>query len=248
MVDVRVTTDRPAKSDSKHQYRFELVTHDRTWYFSAESVAAMTQWMMLLGALVQTYKPTEEDKAIGGKMADPDAQGQINLRGNTGMRGFSHIYYAVKDGILCLYDGYDGFVAGKHLHRIDCLMVTVKVGASGKKKQRHQFQVVTNVGVVYEFQSDTKDDKEAAIHAIQNAIMWSLSQLESGDITSHEIEETINAKDAMVELQKNRANLACADWSDPLACSYGYQTYAVVRSLAMMRSITSFTLLAWLCH
>ena len=80
MLDVRPT---PAtKAESRHRFRFELETQQRTWYFNAHTANDLTQWMMTLGAMIQTYVSSPEDTSIGGRMANPEKCGWVKMRGN----------------------------------------------------------------------------------------------------------------------------------------------------------------------
>ncbi len=54
MVAVRWT---PTSSDSKYLNRFELETHERIYYFSADTSDEMTRWMTLLGIEITMHKP-----------------------------------------------------------------------------------------------------------------------------------------------------------------------------------------------
>jgi hypothetical protein len=91
------------KGDTKHPFRFELKTHERTFFFrffffallllfgiwflfksvgvfvccSAESNTEMTEWMLVLGGHIHAFLPSAEDLRIGGSMAHPDKVGVV---------------------------------------------------------------------------------------------------------------------------------------------------------------------------
>ena len=81
MIDVR-PTPTSADKGSKFNHRFELDTPTRTWYFNAESVSEMTEWMMLIGALIQENKSKTVDTTTGGSMSNPDKAGWVKIRAN----------------------------------------------------------------------------------------------------------------------------------------------------------------------
>ena len=85
MIDVRPTPTANDKG-SKFIHRFELDTPKRTWYFNAESVSEMTEWMMLIGALIQESKSKTVDTTTGGSMANPDKAGWVKIKANDFMQ------------------------------------------------------------------------------------------------------------------------------------------------------------------
>lgn len=179
------------KTDVKHAFRFELKTHERIYYLSAESAQEMTEWLMLLGALIQTFKPSADDQTVGGGMACPDKAGWIKKQGTNFREGWNKRYMALKDGTLCYYTRYDDFVQDKPITSINTLLVSVRIGRGGSKAKNHQFQLVTQQRN-YEFQAESKEEMMAWITAIQNSILWSLNQMQSEVADTRNIKETIS--------------------------------------------------------
>ncbi len=54
----------PTPKGERHANRFELKTLERTYFLSADSSQELTEWLMLLGALIQTFKPSEDDTSV----------------------------------------------------------------------------------------------------------------------------------------------------------------------------------------
>ena len=188
MQDVQFTPGQ--KTDTKHANRFELKTHERVYYLSAETAQEMTEWMMLLGALIQTFKPSPDDLSVGGTMANPDKAGWIKKQGNNFREGWNRRYMAIKDGTLCYYTRYEDFVQDQPIAAINTLLVSVRIGKGGAKAKNHQFQLVTQQRN-YEFQAETKEEMMSWISAIQNSILWSLNQMQSDVANTRNITETI---------------------------------------------------------
>ena len=59
------------KTPSSHNNRFQLLTSENCFLFSADSIQDMTAWIMLLGAAIQRYVPSADASPEGGSMANP---------------------------------------------------------------------------------------------------------------------------------------------------------------------------------
>ena len=206
MIDVRPTI--ATKPDAKHANRFELETHQRTWYFSADTTKELTGWMLTLKAMIMTYSASPEDSAIGGRMANPDKGGWIKMRGNDFRQAWQRRYYAVKCGTFCYYHSYEEFVEDDPLGTLDCKLMTVKVGASGAKRTKHQFQLV-QFQRTYELQAETKESMQDVIKAIQDNILWALNHMDSG--VKQGISTKMTPEDVQKALWENEANRSCVD-------------------------------------
>lgn len=213
MVSIKPTAMTPGVH--KHNNRFELETHHRTWFFSCEKTSEMTEWMMVLGGQIMTYVADPDDNSVGGKMSNPERAGFIRMRGNDFLFQWKKRYYAVKNGELCYYNSYEDYIEDIPVESLNCCLMTVKVGADGTKKSKHQFQVVSP-SRTYEFQAESKEDMQATIAAIQEAILYALNQMSSGSTTSARISTTeiggkITHEKVLERLYANESNRTCAD-------------------------------------
>lgn len=214
MVTVKATKMTPGPH--KHNNRFELETHQRTWFFSCESTSEMTEWMMTLGGQIMAYVADPDDNSVGGKMSNPDRAGYIRMRGNDFLFQWKRRYYAVKNGELCYYTSYEDYIEDIPVESLNCQLMTVKVGADGTKKSKHQFQVVSP-SRTYEFQAESKEDMEATIRAIQEQILHALNQMQSGSTTSAATDSAgkITHEEVLLRLYTNESNRSCADCGRP---------------------------------
>ena len=214
MVTVKATKMTPGPH--KHNNRFELETHQRTWFFSCESTSEMTEWMMTLGGQIMAYVADPDDNSVGGKMSNPDRGGYIRMRGNDFLFQWKRRYYAVKNGELCYYNSYEDYIEDIPVESLNCQLMTVKVGADGTKKSKHQFQVVSP-SRTYEFQAESKEDMEDTILAIQEQILHALEQMQSGSTTSAATDSAgkITHEEVLERMYSNVSNQNCADCGSP---------------------------------
>lgn len=206
MIDVR-PTPTSADKGSKFNHRFELDTPTRTWYFNAESVSEMTEWMMLIGALIQENKSKTVDTTTGGSMSNPDKAGWVKIRANDFLQQLHRHYVAIKDGSLCFYSSYNDYASAKPETTINLLMASLKLSMGGKKEKNFQFQVLTR-DQTYDCQGESKVEMKAIVDAINAGILWSLNQMTSDKNTN-----TLKIKPETVlkRLREQVQNRTCAD-------------------------------------
>eukprot|EP00036_Acanthoecidae_sp_10tr_P025997 CAMPEP_0206333220 /NCGR_PEP_ID=MMETSP0106_2-20121207/25167_1 /ASSEMBLY_ACC=CAM_ASM_000206 /TAXON_ID=81532 /ORGANISM="Acanthoeca-like sp., Strain 10tr" /LENGTH=1143 /DNA_ID=CAMNT_0053766093 /DNA_START=46 /DNA_END=3478 /DNA_ORIENTATION=+ len=206
MVDIRPTVS--GNAGGKHSFRFELDTPDRTYYLSADTVAEMTEWMMLIGAFIQAEKKDGKSETVGGDMGEPDKAGWLLVRGKDLRQKWIRHYLAIKGDTMCLYTSYDDFAKERPLHTINFLFVNLKTPVPGSKKDRnHQFQVLTN-GPTFECRAENAGELKNVVSAIQTGIQYAYSQMSSDKTTKSE--KIPNAK-ALEMMRENASNMVCVD-------------------------------------
>jgi hypothetical protein len=169
----------------------------------------MTEWLMLLGAVIQKFKPGPGDDQVGGSMSNPAMQGWVKKASHNFHDGWNRRYMAVKEGRLCYYSKYDDFKAGNPICTINTQLVTVKVG-QGSKAKSHQFQLVTHQRK-FDFQALSKEELAAWVSAIQTSILWSLNQGMAVTSEARNIKQAIPPEKALEMLRENPDNNYCAD-------------------------------------
>eukprot|EP00038_Savillea_parva_P013548 m.8540 g.8540 ORF g.8540 m.8540 type:complete len:1181 (+) comp2549_c0_seq2:251-3793(+) len=205
MVDVRYTAS--GKSD-KHAFRFELDTPDRTFYLSAETSGEMTEWMMLLAALIQADKDGGE--AVGGDMSNPDKAGWLKIRTNDLFPKWVRHYLVIKGDTLCLYTSYDDFTKVKPLHSINLLFVKVMSPVLGSQEAKNnQFVLKTN-GPEFKCRAESDGEFKSILGAINTGKEYAFSQMNSDRKTDS---EKIPSAQALKMMRENANNLLCADCS-----------------------------------
>jgi len=205
MMGVR-PTENPARTWG-YENRFELDTPERTYYLCAETVTDMTEWMMLLGALIEGNRATFDN--MGGAMAMPDKTGWVKLRSHDLGQRFHRHYVAIKDGKMCFYKLFLDFQSGNPLHTIDLMFITVKmaVGGKGKKHNACQFQIVTK-DHTYECQAESLSELKSLVASIQAGILFALNTLESN---SNPNKVRMSMQEVLEKVRQVPANKLCAD-------------------------------------
>ena len=172
MKGVRATENK--LFDGKHGFLFELDTMDRTFFLSSESLHEMTEWMVLLGAVIQNYKPTSEEKMEGGSMAEPDKAGWIKLKGTHFLEGWTKIYFVIKGEKVAYYLRHEDWVQENCVEIFESLFLGVSLGQGGKKAKNYQFMMKTRYRN-YEFQAESHAEMVIWTDAIQSSIQTAYS-------------------------------------------------------------------------
>jgi hypothetical protein len=160
----------------------------------------MTEWMMLIGALIQDKdKNKDKSEAVGGEMSDPDKAGWIQIRGNDLRQKWVRHYLAIKGDSMCFYGSYDEFAKEKASDRINFLFVNLKTPVAGSKKDRNnQFQILTN-GPTFECRAESAGELKSIVGAIQAGIQYAYSQMKSDKTTDTEKIPNVKALEMMRE-------------------------------------------------
>eukprot|EP01147_Barroeca_monosierra_P008473 gene8473-947_t len=216
-------------SDSKS--RFELETYERTYFLLADSAQDGTEWITLLGTQIALHKPPP---TVGGSMCDPEMDGWLRLK-----IGFSWVrrYFAVKDDTVCMYTKFEDFRNEQPIARLPASLLTVKIGATGRKAKNFQFLLVSNQAS-YELQAQSKDEMNRWAQAIQDAILYSLNMMESVQSPSKKNINRIPPEEALEVIRSNPENEVCADCgaSNPTWCSGPHRRLGV--HISKVRSVT----------
>ena len=132
MLEIRATHDDKEKTPNRTPFKFEIITAARTFYLCASSSQDMTEWMILLGVLIDSHQSSLktvtgtpgvsatttqsgafEEKNGFVKAKDPELDAD---------RGFTDHYLAVKPGVIAVYAVCDVAGIGKFAQRTFLLL------------------------------------------------------------------------------------------------------------------------------
>lgn len=205
MIAVRPTPTVDSRGIYNH--RFELDTPKRTYYFNAESVADMTEWMMLIGAVI-TEKQALTTTSVGGNMADPEKAGWVKIKQHDLMQTWKRHYVAIKEGIMCFYTCYDDYIAAKPCNNINLAMVSLKISRGGKMERNNQFQIVCAMDATYDCQAESQLEMKEIVKAINDGIMFAIELIPSEKKSST---DKIKGELVLEKLRASGQNSTCAD-------------------------------------
>lgn len=144
----------------------------------------MTEWMMLLAALIQA--DNDGGEAVGGDMSNPDKAGWLKIRTNDLFPKWVRHYLVIKGDTLCLYTSYDDFTKVKPLHSINLLFVKVMSPVLGSQEAKNnQFVLKTN-GPEFKCRAESDGEFKSILGAINTGKEYAFSQMNSDRKTDSE--------------------------------------------------------------
>ncbi|KAL2096270.1 hypothetical protein ACEWY4_008418 [Coilia grayii] len=144
--------------------KFEVVTHQRTFLFRADSDAERSEWVRVL----QEVKPVQQQgrEMTFAPCLTPDLQGYLELRG---LR--SKLYTVVCADKLYLYKSQEDYKMGIGITSIDMNVGNVK------DTDRRAFDLTTPYRI-FSFVADTEQQKEQWVCVLRDSISMALSHSE----------------------------------------------------------------------
>ncbi|KPP64342.1 hypothetical protein Z043_117321, partial [Scleropages formosus] len=141
--------------------KFEVVTHNRTFLFRAQSDYERNTWVSLL------QKTIEEQYGVDRMTSD--ACGPIYIQGNLELRGIhSKLYMVVCEDKVILYKNTE-----EHKQGIGITSIQMNLG-SVRETDKRAFDLTTPYRV-FSFVAETEQMKQAWVEALQHAISSALS-------------------------------------------------------------------------
>eukprot|EP00056_Hartaetosiga_gracilis_P013578 m.226380 g.226380 ORF g.226380 m.226380 type:complete len:1529 (+) comp13863_c5_seq17:126-4712(+) len=207
--DMKGVTFTSTKGAKKHTNRFTLQTYQRTYYFSADTSQAMTEWLTLLGTQIELHKP---EPTFGGKMSNPDLEGWLRVK--SGGSGWNRRYVVLKGPDFHIYQNFDAFKSEKPSVILQAVLLKVKIGGTGKKAKNHQFQIVSAMES-YEFQASTKEEMEDWTSSVNNAIAEAFNEVHSTNTNSRKDATKVPKEEVNRRMAESVSNKYCADCGSP---------------------------------
>eukprot|EP00055_Hartaetosiga_balthica_P010104 m.42012 g.42012 ORF g.42012 m.42012 type:complete len:1491 (+) comp7034_c0_seq4:98-4570(+) len=204
LADMKGVSFTSTKGVKKHMNRFTLQTYQRTYYFSAESSQAMTEWLTLLGTQIQLHKP---EATFGGKMSNPDVEGWLRVKSGG---SWSRRYLVLKGADLHIYLNFDSYKEEKPKHTLNAIFLKVKVGATGKKAKYHQFQLLSNTES-FEFQASTREEMDEWTSSINDSIAQAFNDMHSTNTESRKEASKVPKEEVYRRMAESASNKYCAD-------------------------------------
>ncbi|XP_066555326.1 arfGAP with RhoGAP domain, ankyrin repeat and PH domain 1 isoform X3 [Amia ocellicauda] len=146
--------------------KFEVVTHNRTFVFRADSDFERTEWVTVLQETIRDQKYTHKDLSGQHLHGAAEMQGYLELRG---LR--SKLYVVVSGDKVLLYKNMEDYKLGIGITSIDMNVGNVK------DADRRAFDLTTPYRT-FSFVAESDQQKDEWVEAMQNSIGEALSNYE----------------------------------------------------------------------
>uniref|UniRef100_F6ZIM5 ArfGAP with RhoGAP domain, ankyrin repeat and PH domain 1 n=1 Tax=Monodelphis domestica TaxID=13616 RepID=F6ZIM5_MONDO len=150
--------------------KFEVITHNRTFVFRAESDAERKDWMQALQQAVEEQRVRA--RLSRANLLEPHCPGIPDRAGSLELRGVKNKLYVVVAGDkVLLYKNLEEYQLGIGITSIDMNVGNVK------DSDRRSFDLTTPYRI-FSFSAESESEKEEWLEAMQGAIAEALSTMD----------------------------------------------------------------------